>query len=769
MAKQAVWSRIINWRFPGANTPLPSSGPQGIPPRPKGHQPGPSGTVAEKINPNQENGSFGEKVKLMNCDYQIAFSNFVIAANVAAVQVSISVENGDGQKSNTLQTKLQTLWDQSVASMMPSIGFGRVAFEKSYSYDVAGPVTFIEKLEPMEFEDSRLRLTKEHQFDGFDVRVNRNPEEWLPVAAENAWWLALNATAKNPHGVSKYQGAVEQAWKNKNESMINRNMYVRRFAIRGGIARGPETYVDPQTNQIIDSATKMGEAAENMYTGGQMFLSNKPHSDPYMAQKGEYEWTYVEADVTALDPKPILDVIDKDDVAILRAFGIPEKAAIEGDGAGSYAQLTEQILTLFAVVDSIVGQWVASFQKYVVEPSRCLNYGEGPGPKFTIHAIKLTNRPDSFVIQLLTALAVNPQFAALILNGGIDLRNVLELVGLPVSSKFEEVAQQVAARFQAVAPATGIVPGQPGAASSGAEFANSSRRQLTNNLKATQDALEAFAAGEKSEAFTQTVLESYGWSPERAKALIDDARDGKIDDPEVGIAMFNAVGGEFIGFCGGSGGPPGPCPEGVKPSKLRGSKTGFGKSKIISVKPDHEFTKNSAIKGHLFSGSHQEIGKFNDHSYLTPDQHIAESYGKHVSAAHVNVKNVFKPQSIQDIHEASGIAPLEENRFVFEEMDRHKVRDALKDKGYDAVDFQDIAPNSAGDKTHRAVLVFNGNNVKKAQAKSKKFVKIGDRISSVNRKIGLNNSIEMEELLSGQQLAFKNFLADLVKKKSRPN
>jgi hypothetical protein len=201
------------------------------------------------------------------------------------------------------------------------------------------------------------------------------------------------------------------------------------------------------------------------------------------------------------------------------------------------------MLTLFAVVDAIASQWVASFQRYVVEPSRALNYAEGTGPKFTIHAVKLTNRPDSVVVQLLTGLVANPQFVALILSGGIDLRNVLEELGLPVSSEFEAIAQQVAARMAAV---PGMSPGGEmlPAGNTGGEFGNSSRRQLTNNLKATQDALAELIAGTKTEAYTQTVLESLGWSPDRAKALIDDARDGTIQDPEVAgapVAMRNLL------------------------------------------------------------------------------------------------------------------------------------------------------------------------------------------------------------------------------------
>lgn len=551
--KLPLWSRILNWAAPGTNKPAPATA---IVRRP-GIEPGPTGakSVADQVEPNPESKSFGQLVEEMNTDYQIAFSNFVIAANVAAVQVSISVENGDGQKSDTLQQKLQKLWERTVPSMMPSVGFGRVAFEKGYQYDPAGPVTFVDKLEPMEYQDSKLKLTDEHKFDGFMVRVSDSPEKWLQVDAQNAWWLAINATAKNPHGISHYKGAVEKAWMTKTESMRNRGIYIRRYAIRGGVIRGPETVIDERTGQQVSAAEKALAAVENLYTGGTYYASNEPHHDARFADKGEYEWQFDEANVTALDPTPILNVIDKDDVAILRAFGIPEKTAIEGEAVGSFAMVSEQMMTLFALVDSFVGQWVESFQRYVVEQSREMNYGTGPGPKFTIHAVKLSNRPDSFVVQLVQTLAANPQFATVMMSGGIDLRDMLEKLGLPVTPELEQISQQVAARFLATQGAMAGAPPAGGAGTAGdpgtspdavpAEFANFSTLQLNRAFAATSKIQQAFIAGTDSETVARIKLKSIGWSQENIDKLIADASDGTIDTP---IAMRNLIKGQRVAF-----------------------------------------------------------------------------------------------------------------------------------------------------------------------------------------------------------------------------
>lgn len=540
--------RILKLQFPWTNKALPEK------PKPSGVNEGPDGCVSDKVKPKPESKEFGEIVREMNADYQIAFANFVLAANVAAVQVTVSVENGD-DRSDAIQQKLQTLWDQTVPAMMGAVGFGRVAFEKDWDYDTKNRITFIASLAAMEFEDTKLKLTPEHKFDGFKLKVSDSPEQWEHVKQKDAWWLAIDATPKNPHGISQYKGAVEKAWRRKRESQENLAMYVRRYAIRGGVVHGPMTEPDELTGLPVSCVEKMAAAAENLWTGGLMYLPNDAHPNPDMAKAGRYKYDFTEANVTAMDPAPIQATIDKEDVAILRAIGIPEKAGIEGDGVGSFAQLTEQILTLFARVDTLVAQFVRSFQKYCVEAVREANYEDESGPTFHVNAVKLTNRPDSFVITLLTALVANPQFAQVILGGGVDLRNLLEQVGLPVTTEFEEVAKQVAARFQVAAGLPGAMPAPAGggvlddASGDGptpGEFGNSSRLQWTRNVKAIRDILQELIDGKSSPAFAQTMLEALGLTPDRAKALIDDATsDGTIDDPDLAdagaVTMANAL------------------------------------------------------------------------------------------------------------------------------------------------------------------------------------------------------------------------------------
>lgn len=547
----------ISWlgRFVGWNNKVakPAARPMGV-----GGESGPSGSVSQKITPLSEPKSLGALVKEMECDYQVMFSKYILTANISAVKVSVSVDGPIDPKAQGIAKKLEELWQKSVGSMVEACGYGRQAFEKTNAYDPTVPCTYVKRLEPIDFADSRLKLTDDNKYDGFEVRINGpdEAEKWIPVAPENSWWLAIDATPRNPHGRSQYRGALEAAWKQKRENVRNLNMFVKRFAIRGGIAHGPMTEMDELTGQIYSCPEKFHEAVEQLYTGGTLFLPNDPHEDADMAKAGKYKWDFDEAKTEMLDPAPIMSVLDRDDVNILRARGIPEKAAIEGDGGGSYAMLTQQMLTLFAVVDSVVAQFVASFQEFVADPMGCLNYGEG-GPKFKVTAVKLTNRPDSFVVQMLTQMATQPQFGSLVMSGAVNLRSLLESVGLPVTPELEDVAKQVAQMFMATSAALkagpGGVPGTSPAADdpnapSGGEFQNLGRRQLMNNFKAVDDVLEAVAAGSMTSTIAQSKLETLGVNSDRAAKMIADASDGTVDGPVTMANMLRRQQGMFRKF-----------------------------------------------------------------------------------------------------------------------------------------------------------------------------------------------------------------------------
>lgn len=65
------------------------------------------------------------------------------------------------------------------------------------------------------------------------------------------------------------------------------------------------------------------------------------------------------------------------------------------------------------------------------------------------------------------------------------------------------------------------------------EYTQLGQRAFTNNLKRIRQTLDALVSGDMGRVMAEQTLLSIGLSPERVKALIDDAMDGTIDDPQL--------------------------------------------------------------------------------------------------------------------------------------------------------------------------------------------------------------------------------------------
>ena len=104
--------KIFGLNFPGFNR-RPRL-PQQAWSNGNGKPTGPTGAKSNDLGHNPEPRELGELVPLMEEDYQIKFSKYIIAANIASIQVTVTVENGDGEKSDAIQKKLQKLWDDTI-------------------------------------------------------------------------------------------------------------------------------------------------------------------------------------------------------------------------------------------------------------------------------------------------------------------------------------------------------------------------------------------------------------------------------------------------------------------------------------------------------------------------------------------------------------------------------------------------------------------------------------------------------------------------------
>lgn len=446
----------------------------------------------------------------MRADYQVTFCEAVLAANVAAVEVTVAGDDA------VLVPKLQELWDNTTAGMTEDIAYGRVAFE--LEWDEAGGRQYPRKAEAFAFEDSRMKLADGGEFAGIEFRTKSN--EWGCLAPVNSWWMALDATAKYPHGRSRFLPAPYEVFKDKRAAKENRQISTRKWAHRGPIISGPTEVLDPQTQQPRNTLEYMAPAVDVWAKGGLLLLPNDTHPN----DQTKPAWTVVQADLKDLDPTAINATIDRLDVEMLRAFRIPEKTVIEGQAVGSFALVTQQMRILFAVIDDIISQRTTSYKKYVIAKTEEVN--GLPVGGIDITHVKLTNTPDAFVYEVVKLLLSNPAVVAGIVAGGLDMEKLLKDAGLPVTDQLKAVLQVTA---QSIA-ATGAQPAAPAPG----EFGDMGRRQFTNNVKAIRDILDDLIAGKLTDVRAHELLQSLGLDSGRVDRLIADARDNsQIDDPDL--------------------------------------------------------------------------------------------------------------------------------------------------------------------------------------------------------------------------------------------
>lgn len=376
----------------------------------------------------KEQGDIGQIVEEMDKDYQVKLAKLILSANIQAAASTVTAEATPDGRTARIVKHQQKLWDQTLPVMLQSIAYGRVAFEKCWAYQDG--ITFIESLDDLPFTKTSLKLGKDGQFDGIELKESETEEsdkKSLNIPAPNVWWLALDPTAMQPHGRSRYLGAPHDVWKERRTAIRLRRVFVRKLMVGGGVIYAP-FQTEIEDGQTLDTAAALADVHAQRQSGDAVIVPNTRD------KVGNREFEVVSGtDIT--DAAPIDNHIDGLDQDQLQAFGIPPKTVLEGDSVGSHAMVSQQMLTLFAVCEDILKQLEASFQKYVIDKEVAENFEADHAPHITISHQPLAERPDSSLLQVMTMLITSPQMSELATSGVVDVPQILERAGAPLAAE----------------------------------------------------------------------------------------------------------------------------------------------------------------------------------------------------------------------------------------------------------------------------------------------------------------------------------------------
>lgn len=389
----------------------------------------------------------------MQRDYQVSLAFRTIKALIKTAQVTITVDQEEGQhdpatleKAEYLAGKCLELFLDRWSIMLDCIPYGRVAFEKVWKRDERRGCFILDDLDHLPYAQTEMLVTT--SADGQEaghfagIRLSIGEHEPIDLEPEKSWWLALDPDATNPYGKSRFMGAPHEVYQRRKLQFEREEQFEDKLLFNGSVSHAPD---DPivEDGQSFDPKQAMDTALQDFRSGGNVILSNDRDKD------GNYLWDVnLPEGMAAADP--IISLIGMTDVHMLRAFGLLEKTIVEGAEVGSYALVSIQMIIVRAMCDEIFDQVKKSFQKYVLEPVSYFNRI----PCLKINAPNLAQIPDSLLVEIVKSILTSPALSPLVISGAIDVVAMLKTAGIPISDNAKDVVEEMIARLKAAPVAT---------------------------------------------------------------------------------------------------------------------------------------------------------------------------------------------------------------------------------------------------------------------------------------------------------------------------
>lgn len=378
----------------------------------------------------------GRLADAIEADYQFKLAGLVLTSLVQSARVRIDVvrvEGADNQaevdRAKRLADNLMTRWREALPKALKAIGHGRAAFERTYAIDPASGLALVAGLDYLPFEQTRLKLDAEGRFAGIELWVDSRAHLLEPA---RAWWFALDATALEPHGKSRYLGAALEVYRRRRDLERLEKIWYAKFAIGHAVARAPERdEIDPHADPAdpnTDPIEVLRQRCQEIESGGVLVLSSRTRAD------GKFLYDYAESsgqrDGTALE-----DRRRQLDTAALRSLGVPERAITQDGDTGSYALAAVHREVLFKTCEGILDQLATSFQKHVIDKAVAINWPTERRPRLVLRFEPLGDESRERRMALAADIIRSPSLSPAIAGGPVDLRRLLEEGAIPLTAE----------------------------------------------------------------------------------------------------------------------------------------------------------------------------------------------------------------------------------------------------------------------------------------------------------------------------------------------
>lgn len=298
----------------------------------------------------------------------------------------------------------------------------------------------IVRLKPLTPERTTALLDSEGELRGL-LNVGQEGRA-VTLSEQKMLWLTMNKFCDNPYG----QGFAERAqaaWERKLDAERRMAMYMKKQAGILPVVRGPgqtevrgaggATVAASHHAQTILNAALEGRGIFMPAIGPEFLrdLADRNISDP---QKFD-AWSF---QVIAFPTGAGAEILEaKQDAVkdIIRAFGVSERAVIEGQ-FGTKAESETQTDTSLDALTGLLEGIVDTLNETVIDELVETNFGpQYRGKVYVTVSSGMQDREKSRLFEILKLILQNPllaDMAADLLRNSIDLRNIVELLDIPI-------------------------------------------------------------------------------------------------------------------------------------------------------------------------------------------------------------------------------------------------------------------------------------------------------------------------------------------------
>jgi hypothetical protein len=399
-----------------------------------------------------------DKVKKVEAVPVVKLAKRVLVSTIQTSEITIEVEGGD-DRAQTLADNLTEQFVKALPKMVEAFGFGRVAAELWDKTSDDGRTNLLGGVDTLSFKRTEMVIEK-GEFAGIKFKAGTEP---VTIPPEWSWWCAIDATAEEPHGRSRYDDAVMEAWKAWAENKKRRKLYNDRFANGWGFGKAPSQYPkevlealgpEGQTypdGKPINPITDMKMGVEGMRDGDVLVVDSATDANgnplyEFAPPQSRQDSSTLETERQACN----------DD--LLRALGFPERSVTQNTEVGSNSMAQTHADPKDSLCEDILSQICASYQEQVIDRFVKLNYKHGQ-VKLTIKFEPLADPTRGLIIELLKGIVEQPTPSPLVTHDIVDIAKMMEVAGVPagidVEDKLKAIRAQAAMQMIGAAPLGG--------------------------------------------------------------------------------------------------------------------------------------------------------------------------------------------------------------------------------------------------------------------------------------------------------------------------